>query len=109
MISVGIDVSKGKSVVCFLKPYGEILHKLFEVKHTESDVKTLVDKINTLKEGSRVVMESTGAYYYPVLTYLKEHGVFASVINPLVMNKYVNVAIRKGKTDKLDAIKIVVG
>ncbi|EGW41108.1 transposase, IS111A/IS1328/IS1533 domain protein [Desulfosporosinus sp. OT] len=51
-------------------------------------------------------MESTGAYHYPVLTYLKEHDISASVINPLVMNKYVNVAIRKGKTDKLDAIKI---
>ncbi|EGW37754.1 IS110 family transposase, partial [Desulfosporosinus sp. OT] len=57
MISVGIDVSKGKSIVCFLKPYGEILHKPFEVKHTESDLKTLVDKINTLKEETRVVME----------------------------------------------------
>ncbi|XWX61658.1 IS110 family transposase [Desulfitobacterium sp. AusDCA] len=51
-------------------------------------------------------MESTGAYHFPVLTYLKEHGIFVTVINPLVMNKYVNVAIRKGKTDKLDAIKI---
>jgi transposase len=51
-------------------------------------------------------MEATGAYHFPVLTYLKGHSIFASVINPLVMNKYVNVAIRKGKTDKLDAIKI---
>ena len=25
MISVGIDVSKGKSTVCILKPYGEIV------------------------------------------------------------------------------------
>lgn len=25
MISVGVDVSKGKSTVCILKPYGEIL------------------------------------------------------------------------------------
>ena len=27
MISVGIDVSKGKSTVCILKPYGEIAAK----------------------------------------------------------------------------------
>ena len=27
MISVGIDVSKGKSTVCILKPYGEIVSK----------------------------------------------------------------------------------
>lgn len=106
MISVGIDVSKGKSTVCFMKPYGEVLHKPFEVQHTESDLRHLVDQINILTEETRVVMESTGAYHFPVLTYLKEQGIFASVINPLVMSKYVNVAIRKGKTDKLDAIKI---
>lgn len=35
MISVGIDVSKGKSTVCLLKPYGEIICKPFEVQHTE--------------------------------------------------------------------------
>jgi len=106
MISVGIDISKGKSTVCFMKLYGEVLHKPFEVKHTESDLRHLVNQINTLTEETRVVMESTGAYHYPVLAYLKEHGIFTSVINPLVMSKYANVAIRKGKTDKLDAIKI---
>ena len=25
MVSVGIDVSKGKSMVCFMRPYGEVL------------------------------------------------------------------------------------
>ena len=95
MISVGIDVSKGKSTVCFLKPYGEIIHRPFEVKHTESDLKHLVNQISSLTEETRVVMESTGAYHFPVLTYLKSHDIFVSVINPLVMNKYVNVAIRK--------------
>ncbi len=106
MISVGIDVSKGKSIVCFMKPYGEMLHRPFEVKHTESDLKRLVNQIKTLTEDTRVVMESTGAYHFPVLTYLKDYGIFVSVVNPLVMKKYANMSIRKGKTDKLDAIKI---
>ena len=106
MISIGIDVSKGKSTVCFLKPYGEVLHKPFEVQHTESELRHLAEQINTLTEESRVVMESTGAYHYPLLTYLKEQGIFVSVINPLVMSKYANQSIRKGKTDKLDSIKI---
>ncbi len=30
MISAGIDVSKGKSTVCVLKPYGEIVCRLFD-------------------------------------------------------------------------------
>lgn len=55
MISIGIDVSKGKSTVCFLKPYGEVLHKPFDVQHTESELRHLAEQINTLTEESRVV------------------------------------------------------
>ena len=36
MISVGIDVSKGKSTVCVLKPYGEIVCRPFEMQHVGS-------------------------------------------------------------------------
>jgi hypothetical protein len=35
MASVGIGVSKEKSTVCILKPYGEIVSKPFEVNHIE--------------------------------------------------------------------------
>ena len=45
MISVGIDVSKGKSTVCILKPYGEIVASPFEVMHTESELKNLIQMI----------------------------------------------------------------
>ena len=31
MISVGIDVSKGKSMVCIMKPGGEVLKTPFEM------------------------------------------------------------------------------
>ena len=33
MISVGVDVSKGKSTVCILKPYGEVVSSPFEIHH----------------------------------------------------------------------------
>ena len=33
MISVGIDVSKGKSTVCILKPGGEVVKPPFEIEH----------------------------------------------------------------------------
>ena len=41
MISVGIDVSKGKSTVCILKPYGEIVSKPFNITHTHKDLSEL--------------------------------------------------------------------
>jgi transposase len=40
-----------------------------------------------MEEETRVVMEATGAYHQPLLLSLKEHGIFVSVINPLVMKK----------------------
>jgi transposase len=49
-------------------------------------------------------MEATGSYHLPILNFLKQHEVFVSVINPLVMHKYTNLSLRKGKTDSLDSI-----
>ncbi len=37
---------------------------------------------------------------------LNEAEIYVSIINPLVMKKYATAHIRKGKTDKIDAIKI---
>ena len=106
MISVGIDVSKGKSTVCILKEYGEVISEPHEINHTEADLKALVESISELNGETRVVMEATGAYHLPLLTYLKNHGIFVAVINPLIMKKYSAIGLRKGKTDKLDSIKI---
>lgn len=106
MVCIGIDVSKGKSTVCIMKPYGEIISRPYEIMHTEEDLRGLVNTIKTLKEDKKVVMEATGIYHLPVLTYLQENGIFVSIINPFVMKKYRCQAIRKGKTDKLDSATI---
>ena len=45
MISVGIDVSKGKSTVCVLKPGGEVLETPFEMLHTMEGILSLVNLI----------------------------------------------------------------
>ena len=38
MLSIGIDVSKGKSTVCGMKPRGEIVYTPFEVQHTREGI-----------------------------------------------------------------------
>lgn len=106
MISVGIDVSKEKSMVCILKPYGEVVSSPFEIIHTEESVNQLADKILSLDDEVRVVLEATGAYHLPLLSIFLEKDIFVSIINPLVMKKYASTAIRKGKTDKIDSIRI---
>lgn len=107
MISVGIDVSKGKSTICILKPYGEIVCSPFEVQHVEKELEGLDELLKRLDGEVRVVMEATGIYHLPVLTFLEEKGYFVSVINPFVMKKYAKENSTRGaKTDKLDSAMI---
>ena len=63
MNAVGIDVSKGKSMVAIMRPFGEIVSAPFEIKHTASDIHSLVELINSVEGESRIVMEHTGRYY----------------------------------------------
>lgn len=107
MISVGIDVSKGKSTICILKPYGEIVCRPFEVTHTEREMESLAELLGKLDGEIRLVMEATGIYHLPVLSFFQEKGYFITVVNPYAMKKYAkDNSIRGAKTDKLDSITI---
>ena len=107
MISVGIDVSKEKSTVCILKPYGEVVCKPFELQHNKKSLESLDELLRRLDGEVKIVMEATGIYNLPVLTFLDEKGYFVSVINPCVMKKYArNNNFRNVKTDKMDSITI---
>ncbi len=106
MTSVGIDISKEKSMVCIMRPYGEVFASPYEIQHTSSGLKELCTQILAIDDEVKVVMEATSAYHFPVATRLHQSGIFVCVSNPLVMKKYVSTALRKGKTDKLDSIRI---
>ena len=107
MISVGIDVSKGKSTVCVLKPYGEIVCRPFEMQHVEKDLEAFHNLLQKLDGEIRIVMEATGIYHLPILIFFHNKGYFVSVINPFAMKKYAkDNSIRGAKTDKLDSIMI---
>lgn len=106
MISVGIDVSKGKSTVCIMKPCGEILEPPFDIDHTADELDSLISLIKSFDEETRVVMEDTGHYHLPVATYLSSHNIFVCCVNALRMKKFCSQSIRRAKTDKIDSIKI---
>lgn len=106
MISVGIDVSKGKSTVCVLKPGGEVLKSPFEMLHTMKEILSLVTLIRSYSEEVRVVLEDTGHYHWPVVTLLVENGIFVCAVNALRMKKYCSQNIRKAKTDRIDSVHI---
>ena len=106
MISVGVDASKNKSTICILKPYGEIVSSPFEIQHTEKELIDVSNMLLRFDEEVRIVMESTGNYHYPILTFFLKKGLFVSVINSLAMHKYAMCSLRAAKTDKIDSIKI---
>ena len=83
MNAVGIDVSKGKSMVTILRPFGEIVSSPFEIKHTSSDIHSLIKLIHSIEGESRIVMEHTGRYY-EVLLISFQRQIFLSV--PLTPN-----------------------
>lgn len=106
MISVGIDVSKGKSMVCIMKPGGEVLKTPFEMLHSMESILHLVKLINSYNEEVRVILEDTGHYHLPVVTLLVEKGIFTCCVNALRMKKFCSQSIRRAKTDKIDAVHI---
>ena len=106
MNAVGIDVSKGKSMVAIMRPFGEIVSTPFEIKHTTSDINSLVELINSVEGESRIVMEHTGRYYEILAHQLSEANLFVSAINPKLIKDFDNDSLRKVKSDKADAVKI---
>lgn len=106
MNAIGIDVSKGKSTVAVLRPFGEIVAEPFDVIHNDNDLKKLVDYIKSLSGETKVVMEYTGKYYEPIANALHNTGIFVSVVNAILVHDYGGNSIRKVKTDKKDALKL---
>ena len=106
MNAVGIDISKGKSMVSVMRPLGEVVAKPFSVRHTGSELKELADYLKSLKGETRVIMEHTGRYYEPVAQFLHDAGLYVSAVNPKLIKDYGNNSLRKVKTGKADSRKI---
>lgn len=106
MNAVGIDVSKGKSMVTILRPFGEIVVSPFEIRHTSDDIHSLIHLINSIEGESRIMMEHTGRYYETLAHQLSSAGLFVSAVNPKLIKDFDNDSLRKVKSDKADSVKI---
>ena len=106
MNSVGIDISKGRSTVAVMRPFGEVVISPFEVQHTDSELSKLAKLLKSLNGETRVVLEATGNYHMPVAWLLHNAGLYVSVINAKLVHNYGNNNLRRVKTDKKDAVKL---
>ena len=106
MNSVGIDISKGRSTVAVMRPFGEVVISPFEVRHTDSELSELARRLKSLDGETRVVMEATGNYHAPVAWLLHDAGLYVSVVNAKLVRGYGNNDLRHVKTDRKDAVKL---
>ena len=106
MNSVGIDISKGRSTIAVMRPFGEVVISPFEVRHTDSELSELARQLKSLDGETRVVMETTGNYHAPVAKLLHDAGLYVSVVNAKLVHSYGNNDLRRVKTDRKDAVKL---
>ena len=86
---VGIDVSKGKSIVAILSQAGEVIELPFEVEHTIEGMQVLENRLSKLpKQDLKIVMEETGTYHLPILGYLLDNDYFVVGENALKIANY---------------------
>lgn len=104
--AVGIDVSKGKSMVAVRRPGGEVVMLPFQVNHDAAGLSSLVKSLRGVDGDVRIVMEHTGMYWRPIALALKEAGFFVSVVNAMLVHDFSDNSLRKVKTDKADSMKI---
>ncbi len=94
---VGIDVSKDTLAVCFSLE-DKLQH--LEVSNNKAGFQKLVKSGGS---DSLYVMEATGIYYLQLAYYLFEHSIQVVVVNPVIIKRYIQMHLGKGKSDKKDA------
>lgn len=106
MNSVGIDISKDRSMVAVMRPFGEVVISSFEVHHAASELSTLAKRLKSLSGETRVIMEATGNYHMPVAQVLHDAGLYVTVVNLKLVHGYGNNELRRVKTDKKDDVTL---
>jgi len=109
-LSVGMDVGADFTWMSIALPNQTLLGKPFKILHSRMDsLEAAVSKIKEAEElysmKSRIFLESTGIYHYPLFYFLCDKGFNCSVINPIITKNNTNINIRKVHNDRNDSKK----
>ena len=109
-LSVGIDVGADFSFMSIALPNQQFVGKPYKILH--NSINSLLTAVSKIKEAeelysleSRIFLESTGIYHYPLFCYLRDKGFHCSVINPIITKNSTNINIRKVHNDRFDSKK----
>jgi len=87
-------VSKGKSVVAAMRPFGEVALPPREFLHTNADLSKLTESLRLIDGSTRVIMDATGRYHEPVVSALRAARIYVSVVNPKLIKDFGNNSLR---------------
>ena len=91
---IGIDISKDTF---------DIWNKESGHQKFQNNLAGFKDLMKNISEDVWCVMEYTGSYYQQLAVFLFNKGVNVSVINPLVIKRFIQMKLQHNKTDKSDA------
>lgn len=100
---LGLDISKATFDVYFITPEGKPVSLVLanELKGFKKLLKLL-----SAYSPVKLVMEASGPYYYALACFLHEQQIEVAVINPLVIKRFIQMQLKRAKTDKADAKSI---
>ena len=114
--SMRFYVSAGWELFCYTfmsiaLPNQTLVGKPFKITH--SNLNSLESAVSAIKKAeelysleSRIFLESTGIYHYPLFCYLRDRDFDVNIINPIISNSTTNFNIRKVHNDKMDSKKL---
>lgn len=105
--TVGVDVSKAKLDVALLKTDDKYRSKVFPnngagFEHLLQWIQANVPS-GEVATKVQVCMEATGSYHEALALFLFDHNVAVSVVNPLLVKRFIEVDRVRNKTDAGDA------
>lgn len=96
VLNVGVDVAKDAVVVA-------CADRSFPVKSVPNQRAPLRAWLKTLSQGSRIGLESTGAYHELLADLAHAQGFTVFLLNPLETRHYAKAMGTRAKTDRVDA------
>lgn len=97
-VIVGVDISKA----CFDLYFKDSSGKEKKAK-LSNDEKGFQELTKMIPSGAWVVMEASGPYYYQLACHLFNKEIKVSVLNPLVIRRFMQMQLKRVKTDSADA------
>ena len=102
---LGVDVSKAKLDAALLKADGKYRSKVFANDRAGFEHLLQWIEVNAPagKADVHICMEATGSYHEALALFLSDQGVAVSVVNPLLVKRFIEVDRVRNKTDEGDA------